>query len=306
MNAALLAGSLALLTLAAALELWRSASRRKQHASSLENIQRHLPAPAPASAATPAAPGTMHQARLPWNPWLYRAGLPTGWRVPVIACIAGIVLALAFERRIGTSWVIPVVLAVYAVLCAAWLQRRIERKQRQLLRQLPDFLDHMVRLTALGNSLPMAFQHAAAHTPPPLRPVLDATLAASRTGLDLDRALLQAAQPTGLRVLQVLATVLGTGLRIGGRADQILQRMSDFMRDLEQARQELGATTSETRASAWVIGLLPPLCTLLMAFASPDFFEPMIEQPMGRHLLLIALVMEMIGAALLYRLARSL
>nr|WP_221301358.1 type II secretion system F family protein [Pseudoxanthomonas broegbernensis] len=288
------------------MEAWRSASRRRLHAANLENVERHLhahpaAAPSPAAAAPPPRPG-----RLPWDPWLYRAGLPPGWRIPLVGALAGLILAWLFKQRIGTSGVIPVVLCTYALLCWVWLRRRIERRQQALLRQLPDFLDHMVRLAALGNSLPMAFQSAAAHAPPPLRDLLDATLAASRTGLDLDRALAQASQPTGLRVLHVLAVVLGTGMRVGGRTDQVLQRMSDFMHDLQQARQELSATTSETRASAWVIGLLPPLCALLMAFASPEFFQPMVDEPLGHRLLLIALAMEVIGALLLYRLARSL
>ncbi len=49
-----------------------------------------------------------------------------------------------------------------------------------------------------------------------------------------------------MEVLKVLSVVIGVSVRIGGRSDQILQRMGDFMRDLEQAQQELSATTSET------------------------------------------------------------
>lgn len=304
MNAALLVASIALLVLAAAAEVWRSAERRRVGEANLQHVDRRLPsqgANRQAGPALPAAPG-----QLPWEPWLARAGLPGGWHVPLLMVLAGALLAALAAHRIGSPWVVPVTLALYALLCWVWLRRRIEKRQQTLLRQLPDFLDHMVRLTALGNSLPMAFQNAAGHVPMPLRSVLEATLVASRTGLELDRAMLAAAQPTGLRILEVLAVVLGTSMRIGGRADQVLQRMSDFMRDVEQAQHELSATTSETRASAWVIGLLPPLCALLMAVASPDFFQPMIEQPLGHRLLLAALVLESVGALLLYRLARSL
>ncbi len=115
----------------------------------------------------------------------------------------------------------------------------------QLLHQLPDFLDNLVRLTALGNSLQAAFQVASMQTSAPLRGLLDTTVRYARSGMDLDRALSLAAQPYRMDVLKVLSVVIGVSVRIGGRSDQILQRMGDFMRDLEQAQQELAATTSE-------------------------------------------------------------
>ncbi|KAG0952933.1 hypothetical protein G6F31_013496 [Rhizopus arrhizus] len=176
----------------------------------------------------------------------------------------------------------------------------------KLLHQLPDFLDNLVRLTALGNSLQAAFQVASMQTSAPLRGLLDTTVRYARSGMDLDRALSLAAQPYRMDVLKVLSVVIGVSVRIGGRSDQILQRMGDFMRDLEQAQQELAATTSETRMSAWVLGLLPPASAVLMAIASPDFFQPVLHEPLGHKVLLIALGLELVGAFLLYRLAKSL
>ncbi|MDW7602112.1 type II secretion system F family protein, partial [Stenotrophomonas maltophilia] len=166
--------------------------------------------------------------------------------------------------------------------------------------------DNLVRLTALGNSLQAAFQVSSMQTSAPLRGLLDTTVRYARSGMDLDRALSLAAQPYRMDVLKVLAVVIGVSVRIGGRADQILQRMGDFMRDLEQAQQELAATTSETRMSAWVLGLLPPSSAVLMAISSPAFFQPVLHDPLGHKILLIALGLELLGAFLLYRLAKSL
>ncbi|MGH8044489.1 MAG: type II secretion system F family protein, partial [Stenotrophomonas sp.] len=44
----------------------------------------------------------------------------------------------------------------------------------------------------------------------------------------------------------------------------------------------------------------------LMAIASPDFFQPVLHAPLGHKILGGALALELIGAFLLYRLARSL
>ena len=58
--------------------------------------------------------------------------------------------------------------------------------------------------------------------------------------------------------------------------------------------------------SAWVLGLLPVIAALFMALVSPEFFQPMFHDPLGKKILLVAVVMELGGGFLLYRLAKSL
>ncbi|WP_421567279.1 type II secretion system F family protein [Stenotrophomonas sp. PD6] len=313
MTTVLLLCSAMLVLVAVAIELWWGAGRRERQRVSLQHAEQRLAAapavptlagttPRPPAAATVAATPS----GLPWDDVLQRAALRPGWGLPLLWLAAGLLLAWIAAARIGTGWMWPITLGLYALVLGLWISRRILGLKRKLLRQLPDFLDNLVRLSALGNSLQMAFQVASQQVSTPLRALLDDTLSGTRSGLDLDRALSQAARPYRLDALEVLAVVLGVSIRIGGRSDQILQRMSDFMRDLEQAQQELMATTSETRMSAWVLGLLPPLCGLLMAIASPDFFQPVLHAPLGHKILGGALALELVGAFLLYRLARSL
>ncbi|PWK85852.1 type II secretion system F family protein [Fulvimonas soli] len=311
MTQALALLSLVLLALAGAVELWWGSAARQQERRALHRLEETLAvtAPSPPAAqaqARPRAAPAWPQERLHPDALYLRAGLPTGWRTTAALALPGAAAALLGGWRLGSAWAAPLMLGAYAALLWLWLRRRIERQRQQLLRQLPDFLDGMVRLSSIGNSLPMAFQSIAAGTRPPLRAVLDRTLQSARAGLDLDRALQLAARPYRLQELELLHVVLGTGMRIGGRADQILQRMSDFMRDLAHARQELHAITSETRLSAWVLGLLPVLVTILMSLLNPAFFLPMFTQPLGHKLLLAALGLEVLGVFLLYRLARSL
>ncbi|HDS1040642.1 TPA: type II secretion system F family protein [Stenotrophomonas maltophilia] len=318
MGTGLLLGVLSLISvlLALAVWLWGSASSREQRQASLQHAEQQLArgSAAPLAASdgnrtpgNPAAPpSTAGRRSLPWDALLQRAGLPVGWKVPLLVLVPGLALSALAVLRLGTAWMFPLTLLLYLLGAGLWLARRTARLKARLLHQLPDFLDNLVRLTALGNSLQAAFQVASMQTSAPLRGLLDTTMRYARSGMDLDRALNLAGQPYRMEVLGVLAVVMGVSVRIGGRADQILQRMGDFMRDLEQAQQELAATTSETRMSAWVLGLLPPASVVLMAIASPDFFQPVLHDPLGHKILLMALGLELVGGFLLYRLARSL
>lgn len=323
MGIVLLLLSLAALLGAGAVLLLGSAQRRARAQATLghaeQRLQRSAVSMAATTAATAAAAATPAGAAsadgkataggrpaLPWDAALLRAGMTPGWRAPLLALVPGLALAGFAAMRLGTGWAFPLTLLLYALVAWLLLQRRIGRLQQKLIRQLPDFLDNLVSLTALGNSLQMSFQTASTQTVAPLRDLLDTTLRNARGGMDLDRALAQAAAPWRVEALEVLAVVLGVCVRIGGRSDQVLQRLSDFMRDLDQAQQELKATTSETRMSAWVLALLPPISALLMALVSPGFFEPMLREPQGHKILLAALGLELVGGFLLYRLAKSL
>jgi tight adherence protein B len=289
--------------IAVALELWWRAGHRQQQQAVAQHVDAHL------LTAVTAAGGAAAGKRktLPyWAGLLKRAGLdPTLPRLLMLV-VPGVIVGLAAGVRLGSAWFGAFSTLLYYVVLSLWLHRRIANMQRKILSQLPDFLENMVRLTGIGNSLAMALQSATQNVSPPLRPILDNALNYSRAGMDLDRALQQASQGYDLQPLEVLSVVLGTSIRIGGRTDQVLQRMSDFMRDMEEVQRELQATTSETRMSAWVLGLLPIACGVLMALMDPGFFKPMFEQDLGKQILLIALGLEIVGAFLIYRLARSL
>ncbi|AHX14996.1 pilus assembly protein [Dyella jiangningensis] len=301
--------SLVLLLLAAAIELWSGNTRRVQQQRSLQSMEQRLTLSAGGdvnASALPPAPKVRPKMAQRIDAILLRAGLASDRPYVLLLVVPGLVLAALTGWRIGSPWATPMMLGLYGACAWLWLRRRIEQQRMRLLAQLPDFLDGMVRMASVGNSLPMAFQSTTKSVGMPLRAVLDRTLHGMHNGMDLDQALHMAARPYAMEELSLLHAVLGIGMRVGGRADQILQRMSDFMRDHSHATAELGAITAETRMSSWVLALLPVAVATFMTLMNPAFFTPMFHQPLGHRLLLIALGLEITGALMLYRLARSL
>jgi tight adherence protein B len=293
----------ALLLLAAALELWWGAPARAQRRASLRHLRSRLQ-PHPEPVLANVAQTAPHR-RDVWTAWLLRAGLPTTKTSLLRLLLPVLLLAVLAGLRLH-SLVAALAMGLLCVLLDwAWLLWRSERQQRAIAHQLPDFLDNMVRVIGTGNSLPVAFQRAATETRPPLRGVLTQTLGGVHAGMDMSQALQRSSRIYHIEALQLLQAIVSMSERYGGRTDQILQRMGDFMRDLEQAQQEVKAVTAETRISSWVLGLLPVVSAAFMMLVDPDFFEPMFHQALGHKLLLAALLFELAGAFLLRRLARS-
>ncbi|HWX11451.1 MAG TPA: type II secretion system F family protein [Trinickia sp.] len=232
-----------------------------------------------------------------------RAGLGNT-RTPALALlIATAVIStwLALEAGVlaGTAAGVACVSAASFVVTA-----RTQRRRLAIVQQLPIFLDGIVRLVSLGNSVPAAFQAALQTTEAPLHECLDRVSRGMRAGVEIDRALSQVGAVYGIREFALVGSVLRLSVKYGGRADLMLERMSVFMRDLEQADRELSAMSAETRLSAWVLAVLPLVIGGFLIASSPSYFSAMWTDPGGRKLVYIAFGMQVTGGYLLYRLTR--
>ncbi|MBB3259574.1 tight adherence protein B [Paraburkholderia bannensis] len=258
-------------------------------------------------AANAAAASTLQRWRvrlaLAFQHTLSRAGIVDA-RKP-LAFIGFVTVALTLWAFIlgGVPAAIAMLAAVLACVAFA-LSMRMQRRRARLVTQLPSFLDGIVRLIVLGNSVPAAFQAALVTTEAPLRECLDHVSRMLRSGVEIDRALHQVSQVYRTKELELVGAVLRLSVRYGGRADVMLERMATFMRDLEQAQRELTAMSAETRLSAWVLALLPLGIAGFLILTNPVYFGSMWNDDGGRKLVYLAVALQVSGAFLLHRLTR--
>ncbi|WP_025101201.1 type II secretion system F family protein [Burkholderia sp. A1] len=219
--------------------------------------------------------------------------------------LLGIVALVTLLAGLRSGWVAAVAALIgSSTLLALWVLRRISARRLKIVRQLPSFLDGVVRLVTLGNSVPAAFQGALGTTEMPLRYCLDQVSRMLRTGVEIDRAMLHIAKEYRIREFELVGSVLRLSVKYGGRADVMLERMATFMRDLEQAERELHAMSAETRLSAWVLGLLPIAVGSFVISTNPAYFTAMWTNDSGRSVLYVAFGLQVFGGFLLYRMAR--
>ena len=328
MREALLAvACIALLLAAAGLLLWQWAKGRQTRQAAGRHLNQQILASTAAAAPLPIPlrdlPSDGLVTGVTTDPWLDTdasapAVAPTGllekvlpgWLIGVIepravAWVLAAIVALTALAGLFGGWIAAssalALLALLAVF-AVWL--RLQKFRRKLIGQLPTYIDAMVRLITIGNSTQAAFQLAIATTEAPLRGQLERSASLVRAGMDLDRALHQTASNVRIEEMYLLASILGLGVRYGGRSDLLLERVGNFMRDREQAEHELLAMSSETRLSAWILGLLPVSVGVFFILTNPGYFMGMWNDGTGRMMVLSAAGFQLFGAALLYRLAK--
>jgi tight adherence protein B len=330
-SGAVLIAAIALVCVAGALLLLQRGARREERVSTERFIDSRMAATVPGgvSPARPAAPRAQALAHGGMAPRAPEAGADAGTRWAYLKAKVGFQIGNVMSRagisNARTPIIIVAVVSVWLCLWAAreggWLaatvtllacvcfvvfivSMRTQKRRLAIVRQLPSFLDGIVRLITLGNSVPAAFQGAMQTTEGALRECLDDVSRMLRGGVEIDRALSQAATLYGARELELVGAVLRLSVKYGGRADVMLDRMASFMRDLEQAERELSAMSAETRLSAWILALMPIGIGGFLMLTNPGYFGAMWFDPSGRQLVYLAFGLQVAGAFLLYRLTR--
>ncbi|WP_321812753.1 MULTISPECIES: type II secretion system F family protein [unclassified Burkholderia] len=319
--------AVAMLCVASALMLWRHAETRRVRTDAKRFIDSRLepgaraaaPVARPAASAAPRVVSSSSGARNAasgafWVHWLAmateyltdlvnRAGIE-GARGKAIVALAALVTVAAIAGSRGGVLACFAALVCGSAIFGIWLTSRIQRRRLKIVRQIPSFLDGIVRLVTLGNSVPAAFQAALLTTEEPLRGCLDHVSRMLRTGVEIDRAMLHIAKIYRTKEFELLGSVLRLSVKYGGRADVMLERMAVFMRDLEQAERELAAMSAETRLSAFVLMMLPIAIGSFVVMTNPKYLEGMWIDPNGRTFLVFAFLMQVAGSVWLYRMAR--
>jgi len=306
MSTALLLAAVALLLLAAAFVLVLRATSVARRSATSAYLDTRLDQ-GRANAASVTAQTFMQPIRRGGNAWsrlLLLAGEPSNQRIYFILflppLLVGAVLWLAAGPAAAAAGAVLLLLGGYFRI---WY--KADKRKRRMIAQLPEFLDAAVRLIMIGNSVSSAFQSATRSVEQPLLEVVQRADALARSGKELDVALSQVARQYGLQELLLVSAVISLALRFGGRSDQVLERMAGFMRDLEQARNELTALSAEVRLSAWVLALLPIGVALFIIMTNNALFMGMWNDELGFKMLMLAAGLQVGGSYWLYRMARG-
>ncbi|HEX4855852.1 MAG TPA: type II secretion system F family protein [Limnobacter sp.] len=188
---------------------------------------------------------------------------------------------------------------------AAYVLYRQRKRRLQMLSQLPNFLDGVVRVSAVGYSLTVSFNTALENAEQPLKDALSLAVQMQYAGLELDEALHRLSRVYGLTEFKLIASVVTLALNYGGKSDILLGRLGQYLRDREQHHQEMLALSSEARMSAIFMCCLTPALAGIILTLNPAYLGTMWNDDTGRTLLFVAGILQVFGAAIIYRMVKS-
>lgn len=214
----------------------------------------------------------------------------------LITVTATIVVFMLFD-----SWQVPFSLILLLVVVNAAFRIRVARLRQGIRTQMPGFLDQLNRDLAAGQGFDISFRRAVSRLEKPLRPVMDRVINRVNLGQDIDECIQHEAMLLKSFELELLATIVSVNLQHGGSIKSALDSFIHMIRQDERNKKELSAMTGETRVTAWVMGSIPLAILGLMFVTNREFINSMLSSEGGQTALIIALVLQAVGALTLYR-----
>ncbi|EZQ17981.1 type II secretion system protein F [Pseudomonas sp. G11-1] len=248
------------------------------------------------------APQRMKLSRLQRD--LLRSGLHMPSWLAVLVLMVW-VLAILLALMAGGWLMLLIVLLLPPVLLRLYMVWQYNRRLQRMISQMPQFLDHVIRSLKSGRTLGDGMLLSMENCQEPLHGAMARTRSAVQRGMPLAEAMEEFAELFEREEFHILAMGVAVNQRYGGNASELLGNLIGMIRDRDRAARQLRALTGETRISALVLGGLPVAMGGYIFLSNPQMLLNMWEQSGGRLVLMVALLMQVIGCYLLWRMMRS-
>ncbi|MFZ4541161.1 MAG: type II secretion system F family protein [Rickettsiales bacterium] len=168
------------------------------------------------------------------------------------------------------------------------VSRKIKKRQLKFLKLFPDAIDLMVRGLRAGLPVAESFITVSKELPPPMGDTFATIAQQTQLGVPMEKALTDAATKLSLTEFNFFVTTIILQRETGGNLGEILNNLSDMLRQRHMMKMKIGAMSSEARASAYIIGALPFVVFMILQVVSPEYLAPLFNDARGNKALMMA------------------
>jgi tight adherence protein B len=167
-----------------------------------------------------------------------------------------------------------------------------KRREKAFLKALPDAVDVIVRGIKAGLPLFESIKVVAAESPEPLRSEFNAIIETQAIGMPLGEACARLYDRMPVPEANFFGIVVAIQQKSGGNLSEALGNLSKVLRDRKKMAEKIQAMSMEAKASAAIIGSLPPIVMILVYLTTPAYISLLWTDPTGQ-LMLVGCVMWM-------------
>jgi tight adherence protein B len=170
-----------------------------------------------------------------------------------------------------------------------------KRREKAFLKALPDAVDVIVRGIKAGLPLFESLKVVAADSPEPLRSEFLAIIETQAIGMPLGDACARLFDRMPVPEANFFGIVISIQQKSGGNLSEALGNLSKVLRDRKKMAEKIQAMSMEAKASAGIIGALPPIVMILVYLTTPQYISLLWTDPTGQLMLVACVVWMSIG-----------
>ncbi len=202
----------------------------------------------------------------------------------------------------------PVLLPVCAVL-GYWLpqihvERVVQKRLKKFGEQLPEALTVIANSLRSGYSFLQAVDVAAGELPDPIAAEFRQVVRETQVDIPLEDAMANLLGRVPSPELQLVVTAVLIQRQVGGNLANLLDQVSETLRQRIRFHGEVKALTAQGRMSGWVVSLLPVGLGLFMYMMNPEYIGLLFKDPVGQVMLGGAVLMELAGGLIIRRMVQ--
>jgi tight adherence protein B len=175
------------------------------------------------------------------------------------------------------------------------LAKIIARRQKKFLAELANSIDVIVRGIKSGIPLNECFAVIAKEAPEPISSEFREAIDQQRIGVSLSESLERMTRRVPLAEVKFLAIVIAIQQQSGGNLAEALSNLSGVLRDRIKMAMKVKALSAEAKASAGILGCLPPGVMLMVHKTSPDYLQPLFTTRTGTFFIIGGAVWMVVG-----------
>ncbi|NNC46926.1 MAG: type II secretion system F family protein [Sphingomonas sp.] len=187
--------------------------------------------------------------------------------------IAALVAVLMAFKGMPFLFALMFGLAVGVGLPHLWVGMMIKKRMGQFNQNFPDAIELMVRGLRSGLPITETLGIVAGEIPGPVGKEFKEVAEKMKVGRTMEQALQETADRLGTPEFQFFVITLAIQRETGGNLAETLANLADVLRKRIQMRLKIKAMSSESKASAMIVGSLPFIVFGLVYMMNPEYME---------------------------------
>jgi tight adherence protein B len=226
---------------------------------------------------------------------LRRAGMKVrGGDLAVVLALVFVASLVALPAVLGPTLGVLIAVGTVAVPYLG-IRRRAGRHAREFEAQLPAVLDLIASALRAGQTEPQSFALVAEQMKGAAQEEFARMKGEIDLGANVDAVTQSLLERLPGRDLELVVDAVQLAHRVGGDLAEMLAAIAASIRDRGRLEGEIRALTAQQRASVWLVTALAPIGLLFINFINPEWGALLFGTAMGRIVLGIALILEVIG-----------
>ena len=191
----------------------------------------------------------------------------------VLACVALTATVALLTMLKGLPFLLALLFGMFIGLGLPHLfvGQLISRRVKQFNANFPDAIELMVRGLRSGLPITETLGVVASEIPGPVGLEFRTVADKMKIGRTMDAALQETADRLGTPEFQFFVITLNIQRETGGNLAETLSNLADVLRKRAQMKLKIRAMSSESKASAMIVGALPFIVFIMVYMVNPEY-----------------------------------